>query len=162
MDKTVAFKPIGTIHSPFSDPKGTPIQPTAAVDVRGTVEVFDEYLPGLKDLDGFSHIILICHMHRAGKPRLLVKPFMDDMLRGVFAVRAPSRPNSIGLSVVRLDRIEGNMLYIRDVDLIDGTPLLDIKPFVPEFDHRKVTRTGWLQENIRRLNEITDDGRFAE
>ena len=162
MDKTVAFKPIGTIHSPFSDPKGTPIQPTAAVDVRGTVEVFDEYLPGLKDLDGFSHIILICHMHRAGKPRLLVKPFMDDTLRGVFAVRAPSRPNSIGLSVVRLDRIEGNMLYIRDVDLIDGTPLLDIKPFVPEFDHRKVTRTGWLQENIRKLNEITDDGRFAE
>jgi tRNA-Thr(GGU) m(6)t(6)A37 methyltransferase TsaA len=162
MENEIRLKSIGVVHSPFKEPKGTPIQPTAALDVEATIEVFPEYVDGLKDLEGFSHIILLCYMHLASEPNLLVKPFMDDVLRGVFAVRAPSRPNSIGLSVVRLDRIEGNVLHIRDIDIIDGTPLLDIKPYVPEFDHREITKSGWLDENVGKLRRAKDDGRFAK
>lgn len=161
MEDKIRLKPVGVVHSPFKEPNGTPIQPTAALDVEGSVEVFPEYVDGLKDLEGFSHIILLCYMHMAGRPKLHVRPFMDDELHGVFAVRAPARPNSIGLSTVRLDRIEGNMLYVRDLDIVDGTPLLDIKPYVPKFDHREVTRTGWLEKNVKKLDDVKDDGRFA-
>ena len=156
----IRYKPIGIIHSPFKEPKGTPIQPTAAKGVDGAVEVFPEYVEGLKDLDGFSHIILIYHFHLSRKFSLKVKPFMDDQIRGVFSTRAPSRPNPIGISVVRLIKIEKNVLHIRDVDIIDGTPLLDIKPYVPEFDVRVVDKIGWLERNVNKLSISKDDGRF--
>jgi tRNA-Thr(GGU) m(6)t(6)A37 methyltransferase TsaA len=159
---SIKLKPIGIIHSPFSEPKGVPIQPTAGKDVQGTVEVFPEYVDGLKDLDGFSHIVLLCFFHLAREYSLEVIPFMDDQLRGVFATRAPSRPNPIGLSVVRLDKIEGNILYIRDLDIVDGTPLLDIKPYVSEFVPGDIQKTGWLEQNVKKLPKTKDDGRFTE
>ncbi|WP_153012582.1 tRNA (N6-threonylcarbamoyladenosine(37)-N6)-methyltransferase TrmO [Pyrococcus kukulkanii] len=157
----IRYKPVGIIRTPFKVPKGVPIQPSAARGVRGEVIVFPEYTEGLKDLDGFSHIILIYHFHLAKPGSLLVKPYMHDEYHGVFATRAPSRPNPIGISVVRLLRIEGNVLHVEDVDIVDGTPLLDIKPYVPEFDVRKVERIGWLEKNVHKLPYIRDDGRFS-
>ena len=123
---SVQYEPIGIIHTPFTTPVGTPIQPVAGKDIEGTIELFPGYTDGLKDLDGFSHLILLFHLHRASAPRLLTTPFLDDTERGIFAIRGPSRPNPIGLSVVRLVGIEGNIIRIRDIDMLDGTPLLDI------------------------------------
>jgi tRNA-Thr(GGU) m(6)t(6)A37 methyltransferase TsaA len=157
----IKYKPIGVVHSPFKEPKGTPIQPPGGKGIDGTVEVFPEYAEGLKDVEGFSHIILIYHFHLSKGLSLKVKPYMENELRGVFATRAPSRPNPIGISVVRLVRIEGNILHVRDVDVVDGTPLLDIKPYVPEFDVREVNKTGWLEEEAHKLSTSKDDGRFT-
>ena len=157
----IKYKPIGVIHSPFKQAKGTPIQPAGAKGIRGTVEVFPEYAKGLKDVDGFSHIILIYHFHLSQGSPLEAKPYMDNEARGVFAMRGPGRPNPIGVSVVRLERIEERILRIQDVDIIDGTPLLDIKPYVPEFDLRKVEKIGWLEKNVRKLTTAKDDGRFT-
>ena len=158
---SIKYKPIGFIHTPFKEPKGVPIQPVAGKDIEGKVEILPDYVEGLKDLEGFSHIILIYHLHLSKKASLLVKPYMDEKLRGVFATRAPSRPNPIGLSIVRLVKIKGNMIYIKDVDIVDGTPLLDIKPYVPEFDLREVNRIGWLEKNIHKLPSSRDNGRFV-
>jgi len=157
----IRYEPIGIIRSPFREPEGTPIQPAATRGTAGTVEVFQRYAEGLKDLDGFSHVILLYHFHEAGPPELEVRPFMDDAKHGVFATRAPARPNPIGLSVVRLLRIDDNVLHVRDVDILDGTPLLDIKPYAPAFDVRGQIRTGWLENRVDRLPEATDDGRFS-
>ncbi len=156
----VVYKPIGIIHSPFKEPQGTPIQPPAGRDVEGTVEVFPEYVEGLKDLDGFSHIILIYHFHLSKRVSLTATPFMDDQAHGIFAIRACARPNPIGISQVRLVKVDGNILHIRDMDIVDGTPLLDIKPYVPRFDAREADRTGWLEERVERLPKARDDGRF--
>jgi tRNA-Thr(GGU) m(6)t(6)A37 methyltransferase TsaA len=158
----VKYKPIGVIHSPFKEPKGTPIQPAGARGINGTVEVFPEYAEGLKDIEGFSHIILICHFHLSRGWRLEVKPFMDDQLHGVFTTRAPARPNPIGVSTVRLVRVEENILHIQDVDIVDGTPLLDIKPYIPEFDMRNVEKIGWLEKNLHKLSTSKDDERFVK
>jgi len=158
----VHYTPIGVIHTPFKEPRGTPIQPSAATEVEGTVEVFREYAEGLRDIEGFSHLILIYHFHLAGKPSLQVKPYMDDRQHGVFATRAPARPNPIGLSIVRLLGVEGTNLRVRGVDIVDGTPLLDIKPYVPQFDAREGERIGWLEDNVRKLPRTRDDGRFLK
>jgi len=158
----IKYKPIGIIHSPFKEPKGTPIQPAGAKDIEGIVEVFLEYAEGLRDIEGFSHIILLYHFHLSKGPALVAKPYMDNETHGVFAMRGPNRPNPIGISVVRLVKVEGNMLHIRDVDIVDGTPLLDIKPYVPEFDIREVKGIGWLEKSVHKLSESKDDGRFAE
>lgn len=160
--KEITYRPIGVIHSPFKQPQGTPIQPSAARDIDGTVEVFPEYVEGLKDLDGFSHIILIYHFHLSKDSGLIVKPYMDNDAHGVFAMRAPVRPNPIGLSILRLISIQKNVLHIRDTDIVDGTPLLDIKPYVVEFDIREVEKTGWLKSNVHKLPSSKDDGRFAK
>jgi tRNA-Thr(GGU) m(6)t(6)A37 methyltransferase TsaA len=157
----IKYKPIGVIHSPFKEPRGTPIQPAGAKGTSGTVEIFPEYAKGLKDIEGFSHIILLYHFHLSKRSALLAKPYMDNETHGVFAMRGPSRPNPIGISVVRLVRVEGNMLHIQDVDIVDGTPLLDIKPYIPEFDIREVERIGWLEKNVRKLSESKDNGRFT-
>jgi tRNA-Thr(GGU) m(6)t(6)A37 methyltransferase TsaA len=159
--QSICYQPIGVIHSPFRQPKGTPIQPSAGKDVEGLVEVFPEYEAGLRDVGGFSHIILVYHFHLAKPGPLQRKPYMDTQDRGVFAMRGPSRPNPIGLSIVRLVKVEENRLIVQDVDIIDGTPLLDIKPYVPAFDARSVTRIGWLEQRVRKLPESRDDGRFA-
>jgi len=157
----IKYKPIGVIHSPFKEPEGTPIQPAGAKGIDGTVEIFPEYAEGLKDIEGFSHIILIYHFHLSRGALLKVKPYMDNQLHGVFAMRGPSRPNPIGISAVRLVRIEDNILHIQDVDIVDETPLLDIKPYVPEFDVREAERTGWLEKNVHKLPASKDDGRFT-
>jgi len=157
---TISYQPIGTIHSPFSGIEQVPIQPTAASGIRGTVEVLPAFVAGLQDLSGFSHIILLYHFHLATQVRLTVIPFLDDEPRGLFATRAPSRPNPIGLSIVRLLGIEGNVLHIENVDIVDGTPLLDIKPYVPAFDHNEGGRTGWLEMKREGVTEKRSDDRF--
>jgi len=156
----IEYEPIGIIHSPFQTTEGMPIQPSGAVGVHGTVEVFQEFSQGLRDLEGFSHIFLIYHFDRSIGYSPLVVPFLDSVERGVFATRAPRRPNSIGISVVRLIRIDGNTLDVENVDILDGTPLLDIKPYVPEFDCHVAERTGWLQEAKGRVKDLRADDRF--
>jgi tRNA-Thr(GGU) m(6)t(6)A37 methyltransferase TsaA len=156
----IEFTPIGIIHSPFMELEGMPIQPVGAAGVKGTVEVFEDFHPGLKDLDGFSHIILLYHFHRSHGFNLHVVPFMDSQKRGLFATRAPKRPNPIGLSVVQLDKVEDGVLYIQAVDILDGTPLLDIKPYVPEFDAQVGVRTGWLEKAGKTALSRKSDDRF--
>ncbi len=152
--------PIGVIRSLFKDIKGMPIQPGGAEGAPGRVEPNSELAGGLKDLQGFSHIMLIYHFHLSGGFSLEVKPFLDDRPHGVFATRAPRRPNPIGISVVRLLEVEGHILHIEDVDVVDGTPLLDIKPYVPEFDVRRAERIGWLSGKTERIKETRADERF--
>ncbi len=154
------FAAIGTIRSPFSSRTGMPIQPATAVGTRGTVEVHDEYAEGLHDLDGFSHIILLYHFHRSEGFDLIVVPYLDSVAHGVFATRAPRRPNPLGMSIVRLERVEGSALHITDVDVLDGTPLLDIKPYVPAFDSQGEIRVGWVEQYGGKVPETRSDDRF--
>jgi len=141
-----SIRPIGIIHSPFQEKEGMPIQPGSAQGQKGKIILDREYVPGLQDLEGFSHLILVYYFHRAKKPQLLVKPFLDDDKHGLFATRAPSRPNPIGISVVKLLAIQDNILEIENLDILDGTPLLDIKPYVPDFDQPGKVRIGWLKK----------------
>jgi tRNA-Thr(GGU) m(6)t(6)A37 methyltransferase TsaA len=157
----IEYRPIGVIHTPFTSLEGMPIQPAGALSVRGTVNVFPEYVKGVRDLDGFSHVMLLYHFHQAAKPRLVVVPFMDSQPRGVFATRAPTRPNAIGLSVVKLLRIEGHTLHVENVDVLDWTPLLDIKPYVPAFDHHPADRVGWLERAKETVQNKKADDRFT-
>jgi tRNA-Thr(GGU) m(6)t(6)A37 methyltransferase TsaA len=138
------MKPIGVIHTPFTDKSRTTIQPTRS-QAAGWVEVFAEFVEGLQDLDGFSHIILLYGFHRSNGYTLKVMPFLDDQLHGLFSTRHPCRPNPIGLSIVRLLACHENSLDIEGVDMLDGTPLLDIKPYVPDFDLHASARTGWYE-----------------
>jgi len=156
----IEFNAIGVIHTPYTEPEGTPIQPVGAMGVKGTVEVFGEYRDGLKDLDGFSHIVLLYHFHRSRGFSLRVVPYVDSQVRGLFATRAPRRPNAIGLSIVRLVRVEDGVLHIENVDMLDGTPLLDIKPYVPEFGAGEAVRTGWLEHARKAFSSRKSDDRF--
>ena len=149
MEKIV-FTPIGVIHTPFHRPEGVPIQGALRPDVEGRVEVYSEYETGLKDVEGFSHLILLYHFHLAEGYSLAVRPFLDDTPRGVFAIRGPRRPNPIGMTVVRLVKKEGNVLVVGGVDMVDGTPLLDIKPYFPDVDAHRVSRLGWMGDKLRR------------
>jgi tRNA-Thr(GGU) m(6)t(6)A37 methyltransferase TsaA len=157
----LTYEPIGIVHSPFKEPKNVPIQATASKGSVGTVEVFSQFVEGLKDLQDFSHIFLLYHFHLTTSCYLMVKPFLEDKLHGVFATRSPARPNKIGLSVVHLLRIENNILHIENVDILEGTPLIDIKPYVPKFDDRKNAKIGWFDGKLDKLNEIKDNGRFC-
>lgn len=156
----IELKPIGIIHTLFTKPEGMPIQPSGAAGICGTIDLFDEYHAGLKDLEGFSHIILLYHFHRSQGFNLQVVPFMNSELRGLFSTRAPKRPNPIGISVVQLEKIENGVLHIQNVDIIDGTPLLDIKPYVPEFDSPQDIRTGWLGQVRKTVSGRKSDDRF--
>jgi tRNA-Thr(GGU) m(6)t(6)A37 methyltransferase TsaA len=138
----ILMRPIGVIHSPFKEKSETPIQAVRS-QARGTVEIFPDYAEGLQDLEGFSHIFLLYAFHESSGYSLIVKPFLNDALHGLFATRYPNRPNPIGLSVVHLISRTGASLEIEGVDMLDGTPLLDIKPYVPEFDIRTNSRNGW-------------------
>ena len=160
--RKIEYTQIGIIRTPFKTPAGTPIQPTGADDVEAKVKIFPEYCQGLADLEGFSHIILLYLFHLSKEFKLKVKPFLDGELRGLFATRAPARPNPVGISVVRLVRIDGAVLYIKEIDVVDKTPLLDIKPYIPEFDIRKVDSTGWIGEKAKKAKKTHDDGRFAK
>ncbi len=157
---TITYTPIGIIHSPFTEIEGMPIQPTGAVGILGQVEIYSEFQAGLTDLDGFSHIILLYHLHRSESFKLCVTPFLDDQPRGLFATRAPRRPNPIGLSVVRLVRCDGHILHIEGVDILDGTPLLDIKPYIPTFEPEETIRTGWMEKSRRAVEKKRSDDRF--
>jgi tRNA-Thr(GGU) m(6)t(6)A37 methyltransferase TsaA len=159
--REIKYKQIGVIRSTFKEVEGMPIQPTGAQGVKGMVEVFEEYCAGLKDIEGFSHIILLYHFHLAVGYSLEARPFLDGEARGVFAMRGPARPNPIGISVVRLVKVEGCILHIEDVDIVDGTPLLDIKPYVPDFDWRKGERVGWLSGKSGNVRRERSDRRFA-
>jgi tRNA-Thr(GGU) m(6)t(6)A37 methyltransferase TsaA len=159
---TIRYNPIGIIHSPLKDAPGAPIQSAVATHVKGTIEIYRKYLPGLRDIAGFSHLILLYHFHLCQRASLTVKPYLDNQEHGIFATRAPVRPNPIGLSVVRLLRVNGRTLSVQDVDVLDGTPLLDIKPYIPRFDSRKVERIGWVQGNIQALNRTRSDSRFTK
>jgi tRNA-Thr(GGU) m(6)t(6)A37 methyltransferase TsaA len=157
----IEFNPIGTIYTPFKDAEGMPIQPAGAQEIRGTIELLPEYAAGLQDLHGFSHIILLYVFHHSNSYSLVVTPFMDSTPRGLFATRAPNRPNSIGLSVVRLLQVDDAKLHIEGIDVLNGTPLLDIKPYAPEFDHPSGTvRTGWLEKSKQQISEKRSDERF--
>ena len=157
----ITFEPIGVIRSPFNTLDNMPIQPAGADGVEGLVELRPEYQDGLRDLDGFSHIVLIYHFHQSDGYSLTVVPYLDDTSRGLFSTRAPKRPNPIGLSVVKLKSVEGPVLKIENVDVLDGTPLLDIKPYVPEFEPRGIVRTGWLEVAAKKANAKRSDKRFA-
>lgn len=155
----IEYEPIGVIHSPFTELEGMPVQPTGASGTPGTVELLPQYREGLKDLEGFSYIILLYHFHRSHGFELQVVPFLDRQTRGLFATRAPRRPNPIGLSVVKLLDIRDNVLHVENIDIVTGTPLLDIKPYVPEFDGPTAARAGWYEEG-RVVSETKSDTRF--
>ena len=156
----VKYNPIGIIHSPYKEIEGMPIQPCAAIGVRGTVEIKYEYAGGLKDIDGFSHIILIYHFHLSKGFSLEVIPFLDDNPKGVFATRVPKRPNSIGLSIVKLIKVEDKILHIENIDILDNTPLLDIKPYVSIFDALEQTEMGWYSKAKYNVRDKKSDLRF--
>ena len=136
--------PIGIIQSPHKQATGTPVQPAFAQGIEGTVELLPEFAPGLKDLDGFERVWLVYWFDRASPAQLEVTPYLDTQPHGLFATRSPCRPNPIGLSCVRINRIEGNVIHVLDLDMLDGTPLLDIKPYVPAFDAHTAERIGWF------------------
>ncbi|HDZ41185.1 MAG TPA: tRNA (N6-threonylcarbamoyladenosine(37)-N6)-methyltransferase TrmO [Bacteroidetes bacterium] len=156
------FKPVGFIRTQNRELAGTPIQASYAQDYTGKAEILLEYIPGLKDLEGFSHVILIYvfDRHKRGDFKLQVQPYLDDETRGVFATRAPKRPNNIGLSIVKVQQIKNNMIFFSGADMLDNTPLLDIKPFIPEFDYGENFRIGWLEDKIKLSEKKEADDRF--
>jgi tRNA-Thr(GGU) m(6)t(6)A37 methyltransferase TsaA len=158
----ISYHPIGVVRSPFTRLEGMPLQSVAAREVRGQIEVDPQYAPGLRDLDGFSHLHVVTHLHRGAPGGLEVVPLLDDTVRGIFATRSPRHPNPIGLSVVRLLTVSGCVLEIEGVDLLDGTPVLDLKPYVPEFDSIAAERTGWLEQAAKRVHRVSADGRFED
>jgi tRNA-Thr(GGU) m(6)t(6)A37 methyltransferase TsaA len=158
---SIVLHPIGVIHSPFTEPASMPIQPISENSAAGIVELLPEFVPGLADLEGFSHILLLYHFHRSRPYALSVVPFLDTQPRGLFATRAPNRPNPIGISLVRLGRIDGCRLHVANLDVLDGSPLLDIKPHVPEFDCAPGARTGWMAQAAKAARRTVADDRFA-
>ena len=156
----IEMHPIGTIHSPYKEPIDIPIQGIFRKEAEAWLELKDEYSRGLKDLDGFSHAILIYFFHRSEKEEVLGKPFLEQKTHGIFAIRSPHRPNHIGLSVVKIKKISRNRMFFTEVDVLDGTPLLDIKPYVPEFDAHPSSKAGWLDE--QREDRKLADGRFHD
>ncbi len=157
----IVYRPIGYIHSPFTDLRDMPIQPGGRAAAPGTADILPEFVDGLKDLQGFSHVILVYYFHQSRRVDLHVTPFLDSEERGIFATRAPTRPNPIGISVVELKRIEGSRLHFGNIDILDKTPLLDIKPYVPEFDHPTEIRIGWLEEARNKMQAAESDDRFT-
>ena len=153
----IHFSPIGFLHTPFTNLADMPIQPSSEKAQSGYVDVLPEYQEGLKDIGLFSHVILVYYFHKQVKTLLTVKPFLDKVPHGVFATRAPSRPNPIGITVVELQKIENNRLFLNNLDMLDGTPLLDIKPYVPPFDCYQNANSGWLPKNSEIKRQTSDD-----
>ena len=149
MKEEIRIKPIGIIHTPYKEPKGIPIQGTFERGIVGKVELFPEYVQGLKGIEGFSHAILIYYFNRSKEEQLIGKPYLEDESHGIFAIRSPHRPNHIGFSIVKLEKIKGNIMTFSEVDILDGTPLLDIKPYVSHFDSRKNVKNGWLDKHFK-------------
>lgn len=157
----ITLSPIGIIHTPHNDINNMPIQPIAAKGIKGHIELYPEYSEGLTDLEGFSHITLLYHFHKIQGYKLMVKPFMDDKEHGIFSCKAPKRPNAIGTSTVKLISIENNIVHIEMVDMLNGTPLIDIKPFFPKYDNRLDAVAGWLDDKgAISIEEMKSDERF--
>ena len=154
------INPIGIIHTPFKSIKDMPIQPKGAAEVAGHIIMDEKYVEGLQDLDGFSHIYLLYSFHQATRTEMHVIPFMDDQARGVFATRSPLRPNHIGISIVNLIRVDGNKVFVKGIDMLDGTPLLDIKPYIEKFDAVQDSVSGWLQASDEEIRKKRSDNRF--
>jgi len=148
--KKIILKPIGLIRTPYKEPKGMPIQGKFKKGITGRAELFPEYQSGLKDIEGFSHVILIYYFNRSKKEELLSKPFLEEEKHGIFAIRSPHRPNHTGVSIVKLEKIGGNIVTFSEVDILDGTPLLDIKPYVSHFDSRENVKNGWLDKHFKK------------
>ena len=157
---SISLQPIGTIFTPFKSKEGMPIQSALAKGAKGRIELKEEFVPGLLDLDGFSHIILVYYFHESRDFKLQVKPFLEDKKHGVFATRAPKRPNPIGISVVKLLRVDNNILEVENIDVLNGTPLLDIKPYIPQFDIHQVEKSGWIEDKEDDMKDIQSDDRF--
>ncbi len=157
----IEYTSIGTLYSSHKNIADMPIQPSGAAGVTGIISLETQYIEGLKDLEGFSHIYVLYHFHQAREAQLTVTPFMDSSSHGIFATRAPRRPNPIGLSVLKLNNIVGNLLQVENVDILNGTPVLDVKPYVPDFDHMQVEKTGWLDHAKGVVNKQRSDNRFA-
>ncbi len=155
-----SIKSIGIIRSPYSSIEDMPIQPKGARGVEGFVLVDEKYIDGLQDLEGFSHIYFLYSFHEATRTELFVTPFLDTQKRGVFATRSPLRPNHIGISIVKLKRVEGNKVAVENIDILDGTPLLDIKPYIEKFDAVKENFSGWLQASDKEISKKRSDHRF--
>ncbi|MFZ5803047.1 MAG: tRNA (N6-threonylcarbamoyladenosine(37)-N6)-methyltransferase TrmO [Candidatus Omnitrophota bacterium] len=149
MHKIIQLKPIGVIHTPYKEPKGIPIQGKFEKGVTGTIRLFPKYRAGLKDIEGFSHLILLYHFNRSKEERLIGKPFLEDVDHGIFAIRSPHRPNHIGFSIVKLKSVKGATITFTEVDILDGTPLLDIKPYVKHFDSRDKVKNGWIDNHFK-------------
>lgn len=154
------IKPIGKIQTPFNSIEDMPIQPKGAKDVEGIVILDEKFQEGLKDLDGFSHVYLIYNFHEVKREELTVTPFMDTQQRGVFSTRSPLRPNHIGLSIVKLKKVEDNKIFVDGIDVLNGTPLLDIKPFIEKFDGVKDSKSGWLKASQEDVINKRSDKRF--
>jgi len=161
LNNQITINPIGIIHTPFDDVNGMPIQPLAAKGVKGYVELFPEYLEGLTDIEGFSHITLLYYFHKINSYNLTVKPFLDTQEHGIFATKSPKRPNAIGFSTVKLLGVDNNIMHIEMVDMLNNTPLIDIKPFFSKFDNRTETKSGWL-DNLGEIHikNLLSDTRF--
>lgn len=157
----IHYEPIGVLYSPHKDIADMPIQPSGASGITGTITLDEQYVEGLKDLVGFSHIYVLYHFHQAKAAQLTVTPFMDKESHGIFATRAPRRPNAIGLSILRLTDIVGCHLQVENVDILDGTPILDIKPYIPDFDHVCTEKIGWLDQSENDVKKHRSDDRFA-
>lgn len=160
-DDSIALRPIGVVRSRFATPEGVPVQTAGAPEETGTIEVHADYAPGLRDIEGFDYLIVLTHLHLCTQERLEVVPFLDDQSHGVFATRAPARPNRIGLSIVQLLAVQGRQLQFAGNDMVDGTPVLDIKPYVPRFDVRQTERIGWFAARLGGLAQARADGRMA-
>lgn len=158
----IIYQSIGHVHSPHKSREGSPIQPNGAKEYEGYIEIHPEYVDGLLDLDGFSHIIVLYHLHLSNTAKLICKPFMDDNPHGIFAIRSPNRPNPIGLSIVPLIKVEGGQVWIKHVDMLDGTPVLDIKPYVSDFDCHPEATKGWLENNAHKSYTMRADDRFIK
>jgi tRNA (adenine37-N6)-methyltransferase len=156
----IAYTPIGVVRSPYTVFEGMPLQTVAASDVEARVELEPPLRGALRDLDGFSHLWLVTHLHTVDGWRAEVVPFLDTVARGVLATRSPRRPNPIGLSLVELVAVEGGVLHVRGIDLLDGTPVLDVKPYVPLFDARGNARAGWFEHAGPRVHEVRSDRRY--
>ncbi|MDD2998287.1 MAG: tRNA (N6-threonylcarbamoyladenosine(37)-N6)-methyltransferase TrmO [Candidatus Riflebacteria bacterium] len=155
------FKAVGIVESRFEQQAGTPIQGKMAPKETACIRIFDEFAAGLKDIEGFSHIYVFFKFDRASEAKLLVKPYLDTVERGVFATRSPLRPNPLGMTIVKLERVENNCLYVSGVDILNGSPVIDIKPYIPDFDQHNPEKIGWYENKNEKSDLVLADDRFA-
>lgn len=160
--ETITFKTVGVVESRFEQQAGTPIQGRLAPEEIARIIIFDEFADAVKDLEGFSHIYVFFKFDRASEKKLRVKPYLDTVERGVFSTRSPLRPNPLGMTIVRLDRVEGNVLHISGVDILNNSPVIDIKPYIPDFDHQNPEKIGWYEKSAERNRLVLADDRFDQ
>jgi len=156
------IKPIGIVHSPFTSVDGMPIQSAAAMEEKARVEVFEEFAAGLRDIESFEYLVLITRFHVGNSENLNVIPFMDVKTHGVFSTRSPARPNRLGMTIVKLEKVSGRFLEILGNDMLDQTPVIDIKPYVPALDSKETEKIGWYKDRLFTLPTARSDSRMAD